>query len=99
MKLLVDTNVFIELLLAQARADEARSFLENRTGHDLFVCDYALHSIGLLLFRRKQPEVFRQFLADVMTGAGIRLLSLTARELGLAQGSPLKPCGLSRSSC
>ncbi len=37
MKLLVDTNVFIELFLAQARADEARSFLENRTGHDLFV--------------------------------------------------------------
>jgi uncharacterized protein len=81
MRLLVDTNLFIEVLLGQAHADEARTLLENLKGHQLFVCDFALHSIGLLLFRRKQHEVFRQFLQDIITRAGIVMVSLTAPEL------------------
>ncbi|MGH9431235.1 MAG: hypothetical protein ACRD3T_06805 [Terriglobia bacterium] len=51
MRLPVDTNLFIEVLLNQARARAARALLENRKGHDIFVTDFALHSIGLLLFR------------------------------------------------
>jgi hypothetical protein len=51
--LLVDTNIFIEVSLNQASAVDARTFLENRKGHDLYVSDFALHSIGLLLFRQR----------------------------------------------
>lgn len=78
--MLVDTNVFLELLLSQVRAAEARQFLETAERHEFFVSDYALHSIGLLLLRRKQPETFRQFLSDVT--AGVRMVSLLASELG-----------------
>lgn len=81
MRLLVDTNLFIEVLLNQASAREARVFLENPKGHDIFVTDFALHSIGLLLFRQKQPEVFRQFLQDIMGGVGARAVSLSAQEM------------------
>jgi hypothetical protein len=49
--------------------------------HQLFVCDFALHSIGLLLFRRKQHEVFREFLQDVIGDAGVAVVSLTPQEL------------------
>jgi hypothetical protein len=56
MKLLVDTNVFLEILLSDSRSDEARELLENSNGHELFVSDFALHSIGLLLLRRKLPK-------------------------------------------
>ena len=58
MRLLVDTNVFLELLLEQARSAEARQVLEQIEANEFFVSDYALHSIGLLLFRRKQSEVY-----------------------------------------
>jgi predicted nucleic acid-binding protein len=44
MRLLVDTNVFIEVLLNQVSASDARSFLQNRKGHELYVSDFALHS-------------------------------------------------------
>ncbi|HMD85437.1 MAG TPA: PIN domain-containing protein [Terriglobia bacterium] len=81
MRLLVDTNLFIEVLLSQVGASEARTFLENRKGHELFVSDFALHSIGLLLFRRKQHHFFRQFLQDLTAGAGIAVVSLTAQEM------------------
>jgi predicted nucleic acid-binding protein len=79
VRLLVDTNVFLELLLAQARADEAKNLLENRKAHELFLSNYAVHSIGLMLLRRKQPEMFRQFLADVATG--MTMVSLALNEL------------------
>ena len=81
MRLLVDTNLFIEILLNQAEAGEARTFLESRKGHELFVSDFALHSIGLLLFRHNQPQVFRQFLQDVIGRVGIGMVSLSASEM------------------
>ena len=61
MRLLVDTNVFLELLLEQARSAEARQVLEQIEANEFFVSDYALHSIGMLLFRRKQPRCFAGF--------------------------------------
>ena len=90
MRLLVDTNLFIEVLLNQVSAGEARTFLENRKGHDLFVTDFALHSIGLLLFRQKQHQVFRQFLQDMMGGVGMGMVSLTAREMDSLVGLAAK---------
>ena len=75
----MDTNVFLELLLEQARSAEARQLLEKIEANEFFVSDYALHSIGMLLFRRKQSEVFRRFLADVNTS--LTMVSLTAKEL------------------
>jgi hypothetical protein len=77
--LLVDTNVFLELLLAQARAQEAAVFLQSTMTRELFVTDYAVHSIGLILFRRNQPETFRQFLADMR--AAMIMVSLTSDDL------------------
>ena len=75
----MDTNVFLELLLEQARSAEARQLLEKIEANEFFVSDYALHSIGMLLFRRKQSEVFRRFLADVNTS--LTMVSLTAKDL------------------
>ena len=81
MRLLVDTNIFIEVLLNQASAGDARTFLENRKGHELYISDFALHSIGLLLFRHKQHQVFRQFLQDVIDRSGVGMVSLSAPEM------------------
>lgn len=40
MKLLVDTNIFLEVLLEQDRADEARQLLSKTEEHDLFISDF-----------------------------------------------------------
>jgi len=87
MRLLVDTNIFIEVLLNQASAGDARTFLENRKGHELYISDFALHSIGLLLFRHKQHQVFRQFLQDVIDRSGVGLVSLNALEIDAVVGT------------
>lgn len=77
MKLLVDTNVFLEVLLEQERSDEAKELLTKTDVHDFFISDFSLHSIGLILLRRRRADAFRDFLSDMVTGAatGVGLLN------------------------
>ena len=58
MKLLIDTNIFLEVLLEQERAEEARKLLNKTKEHDFFASDFGVHAIGLLLFRRNQEDAF-----------------------------------------
>lgn len=76
MRFLIDTNVFLEIILDQQSADEARDLLAKTQGHEFFMSDYSLHSIGLLLFRRKQHDIFQKFLQDITLGLGITLTSI-----------------------
>lgn len=81
MRLLVDTNIFLEILLEQNRAEEAKDLLRKVDQHDFFISDFALHSVGLLLLRQRKPEVFRQFLSDLISNAGIIQLGLSPSEM------------------
>jgi predicted nucleic acid-binding protein len=81
MNLLVDTNIFLEVLLEQSRADETRDFLSQVSNHDFFISDFLLHSIGLILLRRNKADAFRKFLADMILGAGTKVAFLKADEI------------------
>lgn len=81
MKALLDTNVFLEIILSQERANEAKELLLKAGQYEFFITDYSLHSIGLLLFRRKQHDAFRAFVEDVLLNGGIGLLSLDSDEM------------------
>lgn len=81
MKFLVDTNVFLEVLLEQARADESRRLLAKTESHELFVSNYAVHSIGLLLLHRKKSPVFRTFVTDMLIAKTVTMVGLTAEEM------------------
>lgn len=81
MKALLDTNIFLEIILSQEKAEEARNLLLRSSQHEFFISDYSLHSIGLLLFRRKHYEAFHAFLEDVLLNGGIGLLSLLPSEM------------------
>ncbi len=81
MNLLVDTNIFLEVLLEQARTEEAKDFLSEVSNHDFFISDFSLHSIGLILLRRNKADAFRKFLADMILGAGTKVAFLKADEM------------------
>jgi uncharacterized protein len=84
VRLLLDTNIFLELLLDQLKADEVRNLLSSTAGHEMFISDFALHSIGLLLVRQGKESAFRQFVLDVIQNAGVQVLSLPAENMDLA---------------
>jgi uncharacterized protein len=81
MRLLIDTNVFLEIILDQEKAEQSKTLLENTKDHEFFISDYSLHSIGLLLFRRKQHDIFKKFLIDMISNAGMKVIGLSADNM------------------
>jgi hypothetical protein len=82
MKLLLDTNIFLEIILDQERASEVKNLLVRTDQHDFYLSDYSLHSIGLLLFRRNKYQIFQEFVRDVILDGGVGVLSLAPSEMG-----------------
>jgi predicted nucleic acid-binding protein len=81
VKLLIDTNIILEVILEQDKSEEVRTLLSKTEEHEFFISDYALHSMGLLLFRRKQHQVFRQFLHDMLINAGMMVAALPMEDM------------------
>jgi predicted nucleic acid-binding protein len=75
LKYLLDTNIFLEALLAQQKAAEVKTFLTNIPLDEMCMSDLSLHSIGIILYRFGKFDIFRSFLEDVVID-GISVLSL-----------------------
>lgn len=76
MKLLLDTNIFYEVLLTQERASEAIALLSRADRHDFYVTGFSIHSIGVFFFRRKRFDDFRNFLRQMVYGTGLTILEV-----------------------
>ncbi len=81
MRALLDTNIFLEVLLSQERAGDVKKLLSNDSEQDLFITDFSLHSIGVILFRAKQIGMFSRFVADMVEDAGIAVLTMSNAEI------------------
>jgi uncharacterized protein len=78
---LADTNIFLELLLCRANAQSVREFLIKTDPALISLSDFSLHSIGVLLFREHQYDLFVRFMADVLGEGDIRVLSLNSEDV------------------
>ncbi|MDX2043838.1 MAG: PIN domain-containing protein [Acidobacteriota bacterium] len=81
MKLLIDTNVFLEILLEQAESDAAKDFLAQADKHNFFISDFSLHSICLIVLRHKPVTLLESFLADTILTGSVTQLSMPSLEL------------------
>jgi predicted nucleic acid-binding protein len=70
---LLDTNIFLEILLKQDKKEDCKKFLDNHIGN-LNITDFSLHSIGVILFRYGKDEIFQKFIEDVLPNT--KLLAL-----------------------
>ncbi len=71
---LVDTNIFLEILFQQPKAAACEDYLRNHAGQ-FFISSFTLHSIGVLLFKKNQPQAFEQFIRDFPPDATVLPLS------------------------
>jgi predicted nucleic acid-binding protein len=78
---LLDTNLVLELLLEQERADEVAQLLGETPSIPLYLSEFALYSIGIVLFRQKKHQAFRQFIDDLILGGRVRLVRVSARDM------------------
>ncbi len=78
MRLLVDTNVFLEVILQQQRSDEAKAFLRTFRSNDFFVGDFTVYSVGIALFRSKRHSEYIDFLQDTLLHKLSHVASISA---------------------
>ncbi len=78
---LVDTNIWLEALLEQVRASEARDFFQKVEAHLIAMTDFSLYSIGVILTRLNKDEVFEDFISDTLEDSGIIKISLDSCDL------------------
>ena len=77
---LVDTNIWLERLLDQARSEEVGQFLEQVPSEQLFVTDFAFHSIGVILTKLGQTEVLSRFVKDLFIEGAVVVVNLQPQE-------------------
>ena len=67
MMYLVDTNIFLEILLKQDKCELCKNFLDDNIG-SITISDFALHSIGIILLRYEEGNILQKFFIDLLSG-------------------------------
>jgi predicted nucleic acid-binding protein len=73
---LVDTNIFLEVMLNQEKAQLVKDFFNRADFSSLFISDFSLFSIGIIFAREKNPGPFLKLVNDDILSSGMRMLSL-----------------------
>jgi predicted nucleic acid-binding protein len=77
---LIDTNIWLERLLGQARSDEVGQFLDQTPSDQLFITDFAFHSICVILTRLKRKAALLDFVQDVFVNGAVTLVAIKPEE-------------------
>ncbi len=78
---LVDTNVWLERILDQAKSEEVGEFLDRTPAERLFITDFAFHSIGVILAKLNRRGAFLTFVKDVFLDGNVTLVRLGPDEM------------------
>jgi predicted nucleic acid-binding protein len=62
---LLDTNILLEILLKQARAEDCKRFMKQNES-SILISDFTLHSIGVILYRMRKSDLFTTFVTDIL---------------------------------
>jgi len=81
MKLLIDANIILEVLVQQERTRDAKLLLEKTDEHEMYMTDFAIHSVGISVFTRKHRDLFAQFLADMILGGILQMVRLDTHDM------------------
>lgn len=78
---LVDTNIWLERLLHQERSDEVGRFLDRIPSERLFITDFSLHSIGVVLHRLRRLDALLCFVQDAFIDGAVVLIHLEPEDM------------------
>ena len=78
---LIDTNVWLELLLEQERSPEVRQFFQNVDASLLAITEFSLYSIGIILTHLKKDNVYEDFLVDTIEKNRKKKICLDLKDL------------------
>ena len=73
---LLDTSIILELLLDQEKADQVERLLRSTPPERLYLSEFSLYSLGIILLRRKMQDIFLRSVSDLLVAGGISLVRL-----------------------
>lgn len=77
---LVDTNIWLERLLGQTKSDEVGHFLDHAPSSQLFITDFAFHSVCVILTRLKRESALLDFVQDIFVNGAVTLVVIKPEE-------------------
>jgi uncharacterized protein len=78
---LLDTNIFLELLLDQKESGSVQALLSSKNPEELGISDLAFHSIGIILYQKKAAHLFSDFIEDLFGEGGITIFALGSEDM------------------
>ncbi|MCD4790204.1 MAG: PIN domain-containing protein [Bacteroidales bacterium] len=79
---LVDTNIWLERLLDQEKSAEVQEFLNKVPADLIFISDFTLHSIGIIMSKFEKDVDYFRFIKDLFSNGRITQLGLEPLETG-----------------
>lgn len=80
---LLDTNCFIQIVRSRPDAPQVRSLLQEVPVTQLFMTDFTVHSIGVVMLRFNQINGYASFLAGLGIGGGFGVVGIPVNRLDL----------------
>ena len=80
VKYLVDTNIWLERLLDQEKSEIVHRFLNSTPKNQLFISDFTLHSIGVILTRLNKLDTLDKFVRDIFINGQIEQVTLDSND-------------------
>ncbi len=80
IRYLVDTNIWLERLLDQDKSEIVSKFLDTIPLDQIFISDFALHSIGVIISKLKKLEILDKFVNDLFFNGLIEPISLDPHD-------------------
>lgn len=81
MTYLLDTNIILELLLEQEKADEVEYFLRNTSLSQLCLSEFSLYTIGINLLRHQKSDSLLKMIEDMLIMGGVQLIRLKVEDM------------------
>ena len=78
---LLDTNIFLELLLDQDESASVQALFSTITPAELNISDLAFHSIGIILYQKNAAPLFSDLVRDLFGDGGITILALNTEDI------------------
>lgn len=73
---LLDTSILVELLLDQEKADEVERIFKIISPTNLYITEFTLYSVGIILFRHKLQDLFLHIVNDLLVESRVHLVRL-----------------------
>ncbi len=79
---LLDTNIWLEHLLDQEKSEDVGIFLGKVSSIELFMTDFALHSLGVVMDRLDRLDTLDIFVQDTFIYGDVGLIKLDPGDMG-----------------